>query len=203
MATTNIDICSRALVMIGANPITSFNEGTDEAVAASNLYESTVQNALSMHPWTFAVGHVQLSRLEDEPDGKWDAAYQLPSSPDCLAVRTVMVNGYPIEFDRFEDNIHCDASTADEVILKGIFRVDEQFWPPYFQRYVTLVMAALLAESVAAKTDLANVMEDRAEKQFARARSMDSQGRTAVKFDTSRFITRRFRQGSYNGLRDY
>ena len=39
MATTKIDICARALVMIGAQPITSFTDGSTEALVANNVYE--------------------------------------------------------------------------------------------------------------------------------------------------------------------
>ena len=38
MATTSIDICARALVMIGASPISSFSDGSTEALVASNIY---------------------------------------------------------------------------------------------------------------------------------------------------------------------
>ena len=71
MATTKIDICARALVMIGVS-ITSFTDGTTESTVASNLYEDTIKNILSSYRWRFASKQAQLSRLTDAPDHKWD-----------------------------------------------------------------------------------------------------------------------------------
>ena len=41
-ANSAIDICSRALILIGADPITSFEDDTTEALVASNMYEDTL-----------------------------------------------------------------------------------------------------------------------------------------------------------------
>jgi hypothetical protein len=35
---TSLSICSDALIMLGARPISSFNDGTDEATVADRLY---------------------------------------------------------------------------------------------------------------------------------------------------------------------
>ena len=40
-ADSSIDICSRALILIGAEPITSFTDGSTESLVASNLYETS------------------------------------------------------------------------------------------------------------------------------------------------------------------
>ena len=54
MATTNIDICARALIMIGAQPISSFSVGSTEALVASNIYDDVVEASLTRHRWRFA-----------------------------------------------------------------------------------------------------------------------------------------------------
>jgi hypothetical protein len=141
-------ICAQACVMIGEQPITSFGDGTSASIACSNLYESTVQDQMSRYRWRFAVGQRQLNRLSDRPPTRWDAAYQLPS--DCMTVNTVLVNGHPVHFDRFEDMIFCNASSADSVFLEGVYRVDEAFWPPYFTMIIIYHMAALLAQTLGA-----------------------------------------------------
>jgi hypothetical protein len=195
MSTTDIDICSGALVMIGAQPITGFNEASDEARACANLYTRTLRDCLSLYHWRFATGQQQLNRLEAAPpdSNKWSAAYQLPDT--ALAIRTVRVNGHPIEFDRYEDNIYCNATATDEVYLEAVYQVDEQFFPPYFIRLMELKMAALLAEALAAKTDLSNNFDQKAQRQMSLAKTKDAQGRTQVRFDTTRITRRRFRNG--------
>jgi hypothetical protein len=195
MSVTDIDICSGALVMIGAQPITAFNEATDEARACSNLYERTLRDCLSTYHWRFATNQDQLDRKEAAPVDaqKWGAAYQLPDN--VLSIRTVRVNGHPIEFDRYEDNIFCNATTSDVVILEATYQIDESKFPPYFVRLMEYKMAALLAEALAAKTDLSNNFDQKAQRHMAIAKTKDAQGRTQVRFDTSRITRRRFRNG--------
>lgn len=191
MSTTDIDICAHALVMIGANPITSFSDGTTEATACANLYETTVRDQLSRYRWRFASALVQLSRLEDEPAARWDAAYQLPA--EMLSLTSVYAFDQPIDFDRFEDRVFCDADESTEVYAEGIYRVAEQFWPPYFITLVEYQMASLLAHSVAAQVDTADWLDKKAVRQAAIARTLDAQARTAPKIDTTRLVRGRFR----------
>ena len=42
-ANSAIDIASRALVLIGAEPITSFDDSSTEGLVATNMYEDTVR----------------------------------------------------------------------------------------------------------------------------------------------------------------
>ena len=46
-ANSPVDIASRALILIGAEPITSFGDGTTESLITSNLYEDIAQTAIS------------------------------------------------------------------------------------------------------------------------------------------------------------
>ena len=189
MAVTDIDICSRALVLIGATPITSFADGTTESTVASNLYEDTVRDLLSRHRWRFSSGQAQLSRRTDAPDAKWDAAYQLPS--DMLLLHDVTVNDRSIDYDRYQNLVYCDADEADVVFADYTFRADEDLWPPYFVTCVELTLASLFAYSVANQIQTADYMEKKALRQMAMARSIDSQSQTTRKLDLSRFETAR------------
>lgn len=186
MAITSIDICARALVLIGASPITSFDDGTTEAIVADNLYEDTVRDLLSRHRWRFASSQIQMSRLVDAPEHKWDAAYQVPA--ECILVHGVYVNGSPIEFDRYQDMIYCNAVDTDEVFIDYMFRADETLWPPFFVMTVILQMASVFAYSVAQQEALADLFEKRALRQFTVARNLDSQSQTNRKLPTSRFL---------------
>ena len=56
MAVTKVDIASRALIMIGANPISSFTDGSTESLVTNNIYEEIVESTLTRHKWRFATG---------------------------------------------------------------------------------------------------------------------------------------------------
>ena len=86
MATTKIDICARALVMIGAQPISSFTDGSTEALVANNIYNDIAEASLTRHRWRFATTQSTLSLLTNTPTGRYDYAYQMPTSPEVLQI---------------------------------------------------------------------------------------------------------------------
>jgi hypothetical protein len=198
MSISAVSICQQALVMIGAQPIASLDDDTTEGIVCRSLYEATVRDELSQYRWRFATGVEQLNRLVATPGGKWGAAYQLP--PACLVPSTVYVSGNPIDFDRYEDNIYCNASVTAEVLLEGVYRVDEQFWPPYFERVIVYRLASHLAHSIAQQVDTSDLLDRRAIRHAALARNRDAQGRTATRIDTTRLVRNRsVNSGRFNG----
>ena len=86
MAVTKIDIASRALIMIGSNPISSFTDDTTEALVTNNIYEEIIESTLCRARWRFATEQQQLSLLANTPTGKYEYAYQIPTSPQCLQI---------------------------------------------------------------------------------------------------------------------
>ena len=70
VANSAIDIASRALVLVGAEPITSFGSSSTEALVATNLYEDTVRATLSTARWRFATEQAVLNQLTDTPTGR-------------------------------------------------------------------------------------------------------------------------------------
>jgi hypothetical protein len=65
-----LDIASRALVLIGAEPITSFESNSTEALVASNMYEDVVRSSLCVARWRFATEQATLNQLSDTPTGQ-------------------------------------------------------------------------------------------------------------------------------------
>ena len=49
-----VDIAAKALILVGAEPITSFGDGTTESLITSNLYEDVAQTALVNARWRFS-----------------------------------------------------------------------------------------------------------------------------------------------------
>jgi hypothetical protein len=75
---TGVSICSDALILLGAKPISSFNDGTDEANSCDRLYPDVRDMMLMMYPWSFAYKKVQLAKLITTPNSEWTYEYQLP-----------------------------------------------------------------------------------------------------------------------------
>jgi len=188
-AQSAIDVCSRALILVGAEPITSFDDGNNEALIASNMYEDVARASLLNTRWRFSTDQAVLNRLSDAPTGRFDAAYQLPSG--WLMTHVVTVNDTPIEYQTYGDKLFCDQSANSELVLDFTYRANEQGWPSYFTIAVEYELASVFAVSLARDQSLAQLMTQQAATSMMRARNLDAQQQTTRKLSTSRFITNR------------
>lgn len=169
--------------MIGANPITSFSDGSAEANVATEIYEDLVQEELSLYPWSFAKEQAVLGLLAAEPVDEWTYAYQLPNT--VLTVLRVTVNSNPILFERFGDKIFCDE--ADDVVATFIFRAKEPSWTPYFASLVVHKLAAVFATAIAERPKLAEAIYGELNGVRLLARNRDSSSQTTRRIRASRF----------------
>jgi hypothetical protein len=188
-ADSAVDVCSRALILIGADPITSFDDGNNEALIASNMYEDIARASLVNTRWRFATNQVVLNRLSDAPTGRYDAAYQLPSG--WLMTHAVTVNDNPIEYQTYGDKLYNNAASTDELVLDYTYRAEEQYWPSYFTVAVEYELAIVFAVGLARDQQLAQLMSQQAIQAMTKARNLDGQQQTTRKLITNRFISNR------------
>jgi len=192
MATTKIDICARALIMIGAQPISSFSDGSTEALVASNIYDDVVEASLTRHRWRFATTQQQLSLLTNTPTGRYDYAYQMPTSPAVLQIITLTVNDYVIPYSRYQNYIYLNGyGSNNEVIMDYIYKVDEAYFPAHFKLALEYELASIFAGSVARDSSMIEQFKTLSERQFLVAKNIDSAETTSKVLDTNRFINLR------------
>ena len=184
-----IDICNRGLIFIGAEPITSFDDGTTEASVAANVYEDVVQSSLCNARWRFATNQQTLNRLTDAPTARYDLAYQQPN--DTLIIHAITVNDNPIEYQIYGDMIYADTTTTDTVVADYTFRQTEEFFPSYYIMAVAYGLAQVFATSIARDGSLTQTMATLADRAMLKARSVDSQQQTTRKLLTGRFVQNR------------
>lgn len=185
--------------MIGANPISSFTDGTTEALVTNTIYEEVVESTLTRHNWRFATGQQQLSLLADAPTGRFEYAYQIPSNPECLKILAVTVNDALIQYNRYEDKIYLDGfGSQSSVIMDYIFRQSEDQFPPHFRLAVEYKLASIFGGSVARDAALVREFDQLSERQLLIAKNTDSQETTTKTLSTDRFITER--RSSRSGL---
>ena len=189
VANSAIDIASRALVLIGAEPITSFDSSSTEALVATNMYEDTVRAMLSTARWRFATEQSVLNQLTDVPTGRFDIAHQLPSN--LLVLHGVTINDRLIEFTVYGDKVFSDSTTSDTLVADFTFRADEVDFPSYFSLALQYSLASIFATSIARDDRLMQLMETIANQLMAKARNIDAQQQTTRKLSTSRFISNR------------
>ena len=188
-ANSAIDIASRALVLIGAEPITSFDSSSTEALVATNMYEDTVRAMLSTARWRFATEQAVLNQLSDVPTGRFDIAHQLPS--DLLVLHGVTINDRLIEFTVYGDKVFSDSTTSDTLVADFTFRANEVDFPSYFSLALQYSLASIFATSIARDDRLMQLMETKANLLMAKARNIDAQQQTTRRLSTTRFISNR------------
>ena len=166
-------IVSRSLILIGEAPISSFTEDGVAALAAANNYNSILETALTAHRWLFASKKVLMSRLSNTPiGGIWDYGFKIPGD-ELRIVSVEKPDG--VLGSNFEINGDVILANEDSLILEYIYKPDEQFYPPYFVKYLEYAIAAEFAVPVAQNVSKAQYYEGAAERQLLKARSIDSQ----------------------------
>ena len=189
VANSDIDIASRALVLIGAEPITSFTAQTTEATVANAIYEDMVRTTLCSSRWRFATNQAELNLLTAVPTGRYDRAHQLPA--DLLMLHAVTVNDAVIEYNVYGDKVFSDSASSDSLIADYTFRALEQDFPSYFTVALQFSLAAAFALGIARDEQLSSVLEGKGAQLLQQAKTLDSQQQTTRKLLTSRFITER------------
>lgn len=188
-ANSPVDVCSRALILIGADPISSFDDGNNEALVSSNMYEDVARASLVNTRWRFSTNQAVLNRLTEAPTGRFDAAYQLPTG--WLMTHVVTVNDFPIEYQTYGDKLFCNEDASASLVLDFTYRANEEDWPSYFTLAVEYELASIFALSLARDQSLATLMSQQATTSMMKARNLDSQQQTTRKLTTSRFIVNR------------
>lgn len=159
MATSEIDICSQALTLLRANPISSFSDGTNEAEICDQLYDDFVKSLLASYPWTFATKKSQLSRETGTPVNEYRYMHIVPAEAllvwavfDSSAVGCVPIRDYDIYASDGTRRIY---SNYETLYADYTAHVDEANWPPYFVQFVVHALAAHLAVPVTHNEGLA------------------------------------------------
>ena len=172
MALTALELCTRALLRIGAQAIASLDEGTAEAEIASGLYFGTRDALVSSHPWSFATGQASLPRLAATPDADFRHAFQLP--PGFLRALSAGGPGLGrgLNYRLFEDRLHCD---AEQVTLTYIFLPHESSFPAFFAAALVARLSAEFCIPLTESSARAQLLFTQAEAELRAARRTDSQ----------------------------
>ena len=172
------DVANVALRLVGGTRITSFTQATPNANAINDIY-SEIRDTLLEYPWNFATQRVELAKLTATPSFRFDYAYALPS--DWIYTISVHDNdGGFGTIDYREEQLSGQkvfTTNSDSVYLTYVKReTNPNLMPPSFR----IALASALARNLAITIANSNVLEDqlaaRAEKDLAKAKSIDSLG---------------------------
>ena len=179
-----IAISRKACVYAGVRPINSLEDSSAEGVFCNEMYAEIVRGELSIYSWKFATKYEELNELAEIPEIGYNTAHQAPN--DVIHVDTVFNNDKPIDYDLQRDKVYSNNNAGAVLIMKYRFRADETIWVPYFRLLVIHRLAAGLAFSIARRVEIADSMNQEAEKWFMRAKTKDTQSATNKKVNLSR-----------------
>jgi hypothetical protein len=77
---SQVEICNRALTLIGEESITSLNDDTKRARVMKSLWETTHRALLRGYRWGFAMARAQLAALSTAPAFGFTTSYQMPTA---------------------------------------------------------------------------------------------------------------------------
>lgn len=142
---SQVDICNRALTLLGANLITSMTQGIEEARRCNANYTTALEELLEEFNWPWATFPGTLSPLSSTPDFSWGYQYQLPTSPKFIRRIKVMDAGEnDIDFEIQGDKLLCNEDEA--VCLEYIGYVDNPLiMPPKVREALAYKIASILA----------------------------------------------------------
>jgi hypothetical protein len=165
-----IAICSEALVLVGAEPITTLDGEDAASVVARTRYKPVVDARLSW-AWGFNRLESDLARIAGPvPAGsQFDARFALPS--DHFISIVPFINRWRADqWEEVDGHLWLDAAANDVVRLRYHGRVDEARWPPLFRIAVGYDLAAEFAVALREDRALATDMTMKAEIKLREAR---------------------------------
>lgn len=173
---TELSICNSALIKLGANPITSIDQNSKEAILCKAQYHVVLTRVLQEHPWNFAIKRVSLQKLAQAPAFGFTSQFQLP--PDYLRVLTP----YPdtVKFVVEGDKVLCDEST---LAIRYLFNAtDPSKYPAQFAEVFAFELALELSYALIQSNTQQAQLEARARNFKITARTYDAQEGTPEDF---------------------
>ena len=148
---TKLSICSDALIMLGAAPLSSFSEGSDAAQICDRLYDDIRDTVILSYPWSFSTKKVQLARSVDAPVNEWAYKYPLPSDILGSGPRALFTSSgsraRPITegWEIYGADVQTNFST---VYIDYQYRPAEDVMPSYFVQLLKYYLTWHFAEPV-------------------------------------------------------
>lgn len=168
---TDVSICNDALLMLGAVPISDFNESGDRARLCANLFPANRDAVLRSHTWNCCVKRVSLSPLVDSPAYGWAYTYQLPGD----WIRTIKLGNASDYASDFRHEGRLILSDSSAMSLRYVYKnTNAGTWDALLVDVMVKRMAWVLAYPVTKSTSLRESMMMDYERALKTAKSIDS-----------------------------
>lgn len=170
MNTTNteITVCSNAIMLLGGQPIQSFDDAGAGALLAKSLFPNIYKTFLSSSNWNFATKQFELAQLVDQPlNTDFKYMYQLPN--DVLRINGIHPNSnYAIELDKLLTN-------ENKITIEYQSLIPVQNLPAFAVETLQYLVAANLAIPLTNDSKKAELWYGMSKRSLIQSRFIDSQ----------------------------
>lgn len=192
--TSAVQICSNALLMLGGQTISDFEEAqsSDRGRLAANLYPMARNFVLRSHPWNCATKRVILNPEAATP--AFDYTYQFVLPGDWVRTLQVGYEGCPIEYKHEGRRLLANENVLP---LRYVWRNEnEGTWDDLLIWAMTNVMRGIMANPITASTGLEQLIQQELNPILQQARAVDGQDDPPDQFGDFPLLEAR-----YGGLR--
>ena len=159
-----VDVCNRALTMLGEKAITSIDEDSNNAQQLQLNYTMARDGTLEAHEWSFAIERFVPAYLSTPPE--FGYAYAFPIPPEIIRVLTVYASdslNSPLSTQRESStpqidwaiesgNILCDEQV---IYCRGLRRIEEEGrYSPLFVEAFAAKLASLVAINLTGSAEI-------------------------------------------------
>ena len=172
---SKVDLANEALLVLGANTITSFTDNDSNAVLVNRFYDSERDAVLRSHRWNCAITTANLASLIGTPIIAWEYKFTLPTDPYCLRVLDVrtVTGDIKLDYEVQGRELLTEESAVDITYIKRL--TDASQFDALLYQALVFRMAWKLSFPITRSHVVMNHMGTMYEAIIREARTIDSQ----------------------------
>lgn len=150
MAISRTEIVNKALTLVGANPVVSIDDDTQNARVVNRVYELSLKSILSEAPWRFALRRSLLAESSDELDW-YDSGVNVVYAKPNLCIRVFRANDEKAVWQEVGEYI---VSDTDDLGVEYTYYLDtpSKYTSSFVNAFVDLLCADIAFIIVNSKT---------------------------------------------------
>ena len=176
-----VDLCNRALDLLGAANITALTENSKEARLCNGNFDDVRDAVLRSHPWNVAITRKNLAADSATPAFGFSFQFTLPTDPFCLRVLSFWNSNVNNEVAAYDSNVMIKIegrkilSNEDTCNIIYIGRVtDTEQYDSLLNKAISARLAAEIAYNITGSNSVASNMLTIYEARLKEAKGVDS-----------------------------
>jgi|TARA_R100000084_G_scaffold21751_4_gene7539 hypothetical protein len=176
-----VDLCNRALDLLGAANITALTENSKEARLCNGNFDDVRDAVLRSHPWNIAITRTNLAADSTAPAFGFSFQFTLPTDPFCLRVLSFWNSNVNNDVAAYDSNVMFKIegrkilSNEDTCNIIYIGRItDTEQYDSLLNKAISARLAAEIAYNITGSNSVAANMLSVYEARLKEAKGVDS-----------------------------